>query len=31
MDGWMGIKAILRIAYSNQKVIEMFEDLLKVC
>ncbi len=20
MDGWMGVKAVLRIAYSNQKV-----------
>jgi hypothetical protein len=21
MDGWVGVKAVLRIAYSNQKVI----------
>jgi hypothetical protein len=22
MDGWMGVKAVLRIAYSNQKLID---------
>jgi hypothetical protein len=21
MDGWVGVKAVLRIAYSNQKVV----------
>ena len=27
MSGWLGVKAILRIAYSNQKWQKPFEDL----